>query len=116
MKLFKSSENDIQRAILDYLTVSGVYVWRQNTGAFAGEHKGKKWFVRFGAPGMSDILGILPPEGRLLAIEVKRPGERPTQKQAAFIEQINSLGGVAFWVDSLDAVVDWYQQYKRRAG
>jgi hypothetical protein len=51
-------ESEIQREILRYLnTVPGVVAFRMNTGAMRGEHKGKRWFVRFGVPGMSDVIG-----------------------------------------------------------
>lgn len=61
--------------------------------------KGGKWAIS----GVSDILGILP-DGRFLAIEVKRPGGKASAKQLEFIEQITSRGGVAFVADSTDVV------------
>ena len=111
-------ENEIKRSIIDYLTISGVMVWRQNTAAFAipATETTKRRFLKFGVPGMSDIIGILPPEGRLLAIEVKGPGKKPTMSQDAFLEQVRQLGGVAFWADSLDDVMRWHRSLERRAG
>lgn len=112
-------ESAIQREILAYLaTVPGVVAWRANVGAMRGEHKGKRWFVRFGAPGMSDLVGwretpvvrlmggldlhmTMP---RWLAIEVKRPGEHPTPAQLAFLERVRRAGGIALVAYSLDDV------------
>lgn len=51
-------ESDIQRLILDWLAAERIWHIRLNTGAMAGSHKGKKWFVRFGRPGMADILAV----------------------------------------------------------
>ena len=61
-------ESEILRAILDYLKVCpGVTAWKQNVGAMFGEHKGKRWAVRFGFPGMSDIAGWVSRVGRCYA-------------------------------------------------
>lgn len=97
-------EAEVQRAILDTLRFLGVDCWRANTGAVAAEHKGRSRFVRFGVKGQSDILGILPGSGRFLAIEVKRPGNRPTADQVAFLMRVNDAGGIAFWATSARTV------------
>lgn len=54
--------------------------------------------------GISDILGIH--KGRLLAIEVKRPGGKPTTDQVAFIDRVNEEGGIGFVADNVDEVVE----------
>ena len=90
------TEQQIQRAILDYLAAVGIPAWRQNTGAMAGAHNGKSWYVRFGPKGQSDIQGVLPGSGRFLAIEVKRPKGKATPEQHAFLDRITEAGGVAF--------------------
>lgn len=118
-------EREIQAAILAYLkTVPGVVAWRQNTGAMFGEHKGKRWAVRFGYPGLSDIIGWQHWCGRLramrhpipgsancdacsarfLAIEVKRPGQYPTAQQQAFLDSVKAAGGIAIVARSVDDV------------
>jgi hypothetical protein len=93
-------EQDIQRAILQLLTLRGIPAWRANTGAFTGEYKGQTRFVRFGTKGQADILGVLPPAGRLLALEVKRPGGKLTLEQDAFLRVITQAGGLAALVTS----------------
>jgi hypothetical protein len=52
------SETQIVRAILDYLAARRVLAYRMNTGAIEAEYKGKKRFMRFGVPGMADILAF----------------------------------------------------------
>lgn len=96
-------EKDIQKAILEYLQLLRIFAWRNNTGAMSGEHHGKKWFMRFGFPGIADILGILP-SGRFLAIEVKRPGGKLTLDQVAFKQAVESNGGMYLLAQSIDDV------------
>ena len=55
--------------------------------------------------GVSDLLGCLP-NGRMLAIECKRPGCRPTPEQERFINDIQSRGGLALIADSVQVVKD----------
>ena len=94
-------ERAIQRAILEWLNLQwGCKAWRSNTGAVVREYKGKKRFTRFGHPGIADIIGVY--RGRFLAVEVKRPGNRPTLEQEAFLSEITALGGIAFCATSLD--------------
>lgn len=91
-------ENIVLSQCLKYLEVLHIYHWRNNTGAL----KAGRRFIRFGFPGSSDILGILP-DGRFLAIECKREkGGRLSDVQKDFISRINSNGGVAMCVHSLD--------------
>ena len=101
MKL-KEKESEIQRAILEYLAYNKIMAWRNNVGTMAGEYKGRKWFVRFGLPGISDIIGIY--KGRFLAIEVKSAKGIVSLVQQAFIDSINKNGGLAFVAKSLDDV------------
>jgi hypothetical protein len=98
-------EKDIQRAILSLLSFRGIMAWRVNSGAMSAQSStGKKRFMRFnGMPGMSDIAGILP-GGQSLFVEVKRPGEKPTDLQANFLALATAQGALAFWADSLAMV------------
>lgn len=107
-------EREIQAAILEFLrTVPGVVAWRQNVGAVkTGER-----FIRFGVKGISDIIGwrVHDPicadvaackrAAHFLAIEVKKPGEHPTQEQAVFLKNVAEDGGIAIVARSVDDVV-----------
>ena len=53
--------------------------------------------MRFGKLGSSDIIGVLP-DGRFLAVEVKALKGRLSVEQAAFLDKIRGLGGVALVV------------------
>src|SRR5262245_36942321 len=103
-------ERDIQRQLLQWLRLRGVFCWRQNSGALV---KANGRPIRFnGAEGCSDILGLLP-GGRFapprdygvpLAVEVKRPGQKPTLKQSAFLEAFRGGGGIAIVATSIGDV------------
>lgn len=107
----KPSESEIQKACIDWLnTIPGVKVWRQNTGGMSGEHNGKKWYMKFGQKGQADITGIC--NGIRVEIEVKRPGEKPTDDQRDWLRIIGMHFGIAFWTDSIERCVtemrEWY--------
>ena len=91
-------ENVVLSQCLDYLQIRGIMAWRNNTGAL----KVGRRFVRFGFPGSSDILGILP-NGQFLAVECKREkGGKLSDKQVEFLSRIKENGGVAVCVNSVN--------------
>ena len=51
-------EREIQRVILDWLAAEHVLAFRMNTGAMQSEYQGKRRFMRFGTPGMADVLAF----------------------------------------------------------
>lgn len=102
------SETDLVRAIVIYLRVQGIFCWRQNTGAARyGGSKGKKpRFVRYGEPGISDVLGMMK-DGRFLAIEVKLPGnEEPSDNQKEFMAKVRASKGITFVATCIEDVRD----------
>lgn len=102
-----TSERDVLKACLDVCERHPRvgFAWRQNVGAvrYAGKD-GKQRFVSFGFAGLSDIGGVMA-DGRVLMIEVKRPGKKETAEQQAFLVKIAAYGGVAVVVD--DAAALW---------
>ena len=106
----EAKESEIQKACIDWLcTLPGVKVWRQNTGAFSGEYKGKKRFVRLGQKGQADITGI-GPSGVRIEIEVKRFGIKPSAEQEEWLQMIKDRGGIAFYVWSLGGCVYQFRE------
>lgn len=93
-------ESQIQRQILDYLEIRGIFHWRNNTGAFRDD---KQHLYRFGFKGSSDIIGVLP-GGRALFIEVKRPTGRLTDAQKEFLARAHMAGALAFEARSVEEV------------
>lgn len=99
-------EKDIQRSILDYLALKRVFHWRNNTGAFKGEHNGKTRFVKYGTLGSPDIFALH--KGILYGIEVKRPGGKQTEGQRLFEFDMTQNGGVYRIAQSIDDIKDLF--------
>lgn len=78
-------ESDIECDIIDFAEVRG---W---------------WQTKFTSPslrGVTDRLFLR--RGRVIFLEVKRPGEEPTPQQQKRMRDIKSHGGEVYWVDSLE--------------
>jgi hypothetical protein len=116
-------ESQIQRSILDLLAAERIPAWRMNTGAMSGEHKGKKWFMRFGEKGMADILAIpkkrecIPPLyirdiPQVLWIEVKTADGKVTDDQRAFGNHVADNGMHYLIARSVDDVIKWLKDYR----
>jgi hypothetical protein len=90
------------KACLSWLAVHKIAAWSMNVGAFKTERGG---FFRAAFPGCSDILGILAPRGRFLAVECKTGRGRLTDDQRAFQRVVEGAGGVFVEARSVDDLV-----------
>lgn len=105
------TESNVVAACMDYLLQKGHYVWRNNTGVTKAEYEMKdgtvkKRFWRAGVVGSSDILGIAK-DGKMIAVECKKPGKKTTEAQDEFLQKIDKRGGyaiIAFGIDELQEV------------
>jgi hypothetical protein len=52
--------------------------------------------------GVSDFIFVLPPHGRIAALEIKAAKGKPTELQTDFMNRIISAGGLAAWFDNFD--------------
>jgi hypothetical protein len=100
-------ESAIQRKILDYLKVKGIFHFRVNTG---GVMRMGRWTPSPNiTKGVADIIAIKSEHdpicecqfGRFLAIEVKRPGLKPSEDQEKFLRSVTDAGGIAIVAYSL---------------
>jgi len=99
------SEHAIQSDVRLVLGLDpNVVLWRNNVGSLERPYGGR---VRYGlCVGSSDLIGIVTAVvdghtvGRFLALEVKRPNERPTKDQLLFLRLVQARGGVAAVVSS----------------
>lgn len=97
-------ERDIEKAIQDaFWCKFRVKLWKIDSGC-AGMRRGSVGYSTM-PPGFPDLLGVIHPSGRVLAIECKRPGNKPTEQQQAFLDVITKSGGVALWADSVDVAI-----------
>lgn len=102
-------ENEVLRGCLEYLRANGIFCFRNNTGAV----KIGRRFIRYGTPGSSDILGIMP-DGRFLAVECKREkGGRLSELQKAFLTAIQINGGVSIVARSVDELKKELEKVKK---
>ncbi len=89
-------EKDIQRAICDYLAAKKHFFWRSNNiPVFGRSNDGVKRFralPKYTPKGLPDIIVIK--EGKIIGIEVKRPGLKLRPDQAIFGFNLSEAGGV----------------------
>lgn len=110
----QATESQIQRAVLAYLRrVVKAEAIRYNSGQMSAGDDRSQRFIRFNdAAGHSDIGGVLP-GGRAFYFEVKRPGEKPTEKQSRFLARMGRAGalvGVVTSVEDVAALVGPYMK------
>ena len=113
------SESEVQSRIMMEAALYGIVLTRNNVGCgqFVDDETGNKSFVRFGLFNASreqqaklkssDLIGIIPPIGRFIAIEVKREGWKYTGTprevaQKAFIDFVIARGGIAGFCQNVD--------------
>lgn len=95
----KPLEAEVQKACIEIMKKHGWFVHRRNVGSFA---MGDRYF-KAGEPGQSDTYGSIKRlGGRRFEVEIKRPGNRPTLDQVAWLLKCHYEGCVAFWVESAE--------------
>lgn len=83
-------ESKITAEIMQYLkTLDKCFFWKEHGGMY-------------GTAGISDIICCY--KGRFVAFEVKRPGKQLTKLQEKTIKDIQTAGGQAYVVRSVDEV------------
>ena len=109
-------EHDLQKQIFyKYGSLAWLRLWRNNTGKSVGLSlvmKAKREGIMpaflpvtsYGTPGMPDILGIMAPTGRFIAIETKSSTGKQTQEQRLWDRMIISLGGIYILARSIEDV------------
>lgn len=84
-------EREIQKAIAEYLKARGVLAFRMQTGATVSTYKGRTRLIRYGIPGMADILCF--PKGQPPCwIECKSDKGKLSTDQAVFGRLVESEG------------------------
>jgi VRR-NUC domain len=76
-----------------------VVLWRNHTGVTQGDERVRRYGLCVGS---SDLVGILSPSGRFIAIEVKSDSGRTTKEQELFLALVRRMGGFACVVRSVD--------------
>ena len=94
-------ESELQKSILQYLTLKRVFHYRNNSGAFKRDDG---HFYRFGALGSPDIVCVI--GGQYVGIEVKRPGGKQSEHQKEFQRNLETAGGKYLLAYSLSDVMN----------
>jgi hypothetical protein len=102
-------ESEVQKQILDYLALKGIFHYRNNSGAFVDS---QKHFYRFGAKGSPDIICII--KGRYVGLEVKTPKGKLSDDQIAFHRNLMAADGIVFTVRSLDEAIEAVEDTMKR--
>jgi len=103
-------ESEVQATILQWLLLKKIFCWRNNTTGIYDPYKKTFRFNPYVLKGIADILGILP-DGKFLAIEVKRPGGKLSEWQTAFLQAIQQYGGIAFMAEDVKDVEERLKTY-----
>jgi hypothetical protein len=108
-------EKDIQKAIVEAFWFK-YRIELITTDAGGKGFRGKNGTVRghSGIPsGFPDLVGVIPPNGRSIYIEVKRHGQKVKVGglQDGWLQKLYNAGAVAFWADSVDMAVGLYEQF-----
>lgn len=108
----KILEKDVLRVILHYLTIRKVWHRRINSGgAMLNGHGGRGQFVRFGAPGMPDILAR-GSQGEVIWIECKSPTGKQTPDQKEWQRDAEGFGDIYILARSGDDVMALFEGRK----
>jgi hypothetical protein len=103
-------EQQIQNAIMDWLSAKRIFALRMNTGAVKIENR----LLRFGIPGMADILAFWPVyDGRGLLpvwIEVKSDVGRQSELQKSFEADVLERGHCYVLARSVEGVADFLKE------
>jgi Holliday junction resolvase len=103
--LQEEKEADVQRAILEYLTLKGIFHYRNNSGAFVFPQTAttSRRFFKAGALGSPDIVCVV--NGQYVGIEVKGTRGKQSDNQKEFQRRLEEAGGRYILAYSLDDVV-----------
>jgi hypothetical protein len=106
----KILEKDVLRAILHYLTLRKVWHRRLNSGAaMLNGHGGKGQFVRYGAPGLPDILARTQ-SGTVIWIECKSPTGKLSEDQRKWKDDMERFGDTFIVARSVEDVMALFER------
>lgn len=107
-------ESDLHKMIVEALqfTRPGVMWWHTPNEGKRKKHTGQA-LKRMGMKaGVSDFLFLVPPAGRLFALEVKSDGEKPTPDQVVFLAGVKSAGGDSAWTADWDVALHYLRTWR----
>ena len=104
-----SKSTELTNQIIDFIYRQGGYAWRQNS---TGIYDQKRGIFRPGSKkGVSDILAVIPPNGRLVAVEIKIGKDRLSPEQEGFLKNVEYVGGLSFVARDLESFEEWWTNH-----
>ena len=105
----KQNETNLQNQILHYLTLKQILAWKNNRVLYYNPVSKRmsraKGVTEAGQP---DILGVIPKEGRTLAIETKGKYEAIREKQETLLAKLDKAGAVVIVARKLEDVIQYF--------
>lgn len=95
-----AAHGDLKALVLVRLSELGIMAWNAPTGLALPI--GTLRPVRYGLPGQADVLAVLPPSGRSLAVEVKTGRSRLSKEQRRWARRFQEAGGLYLPVRSIE--------------
>lgn len=100
-------EKAIEIRIRVALATAGVWVKKHNIDRRSTFGTG----LGIGCP---DLVCIVPPFGRMLFVEVKRPGRKPSEEQQRWIDVVQRFGAVAGVATCEEEALELVEEARRR--
>ena len=105
-------ERDIQKAIQDaFWVLYRIRLIHVDAGGKGFRKNQKPGIAGYsGIPtGFPDLVGVIPPEGRAIYVECKRPGGKPTLAQSSTLCRLRKDGAIALLASSVDMALKQYE-------
>lgn len=110
-------ERDLQHAVrLRLGREADLCLWRNSAGATEewNPDTAKARTIRYGlAPGAADLIGLLRPNGRFFALELKTDRGRLSPEQVRWLDLVRSFGGFAGVARSVDEAVEALERARK---
>lgn len=104
-------EKLIQQSIIEWMNYNGFKVFRINSGQTTVDEQDEegnvvgKRMIKMAPTGTPDIIGCHKKTGRMVLVEVKRPGKVPTPVQNMVMQDWRDAGALVFVATSIEDVI-----------
>jgi hypothetical protein len=103
------AEKVLQDQIIAYLGHKKILAWKNNRVMYYDPiQKGMRFGKGVTQAGQPDILGVIPKEGRMLAIETKGKREAIRAKQETLLAKLDKAGALVIVARRLEDVIEYF--------
>lgn len=93
-----TTASQLNAQVIEYGTLRGAFLWRNNTGRRGG--------VSFGKVGSGDVIGVY--RGHFISLETKTPSDRASKAQLMFAQDVREHGGFSCFVRDINDAVEFF--------